>query len=80
MEQLLHIANMLFIHKEQDHMVAGCDHGVIVRDNDLFIANDGANRGTRRQADILDGLADHLARFRIAMGNGLDGFCRAPAQ
>ncbi|MNN95085.1 hypothetical protein D3C81_2138330 [compost metagenome] len=61
-------------------MVAGFDHGVVVGDDHFFVANDRANGGARRQADVLDGLADDLAGFRIAMGNGLDGLCRAPAQ
>jgi hypothetical protein len=68
---------MFFIHKEQNHMVAGGDHRVVVGDDHLFIANDRADGSTRWQADIADRLANHLARLRVAVGNRLDGFRRA---
>ena len=78
MKQLFHIANLLFIHKEQNHMVARLDHRGIVGDQHLFVANDRADGRPRWLRNIGDGPAHHLARLRIAMGNCLDGF-RRPA-
>ena len=52
-------------------MIAGLDDGVVVGNDHLFIANNRADGGARRQADIADGLADDLARFRVTVGNCL---------
>ncbi|MNO08158.1 hypothetical protein D3C81_2306730 [compost metagenome] len=61
-------------------MVACFDHRVVVGDDHLLVANDRANGGAGRQANLLDGLADDLARLRITVGNRLDGLCRTAAQ
>ena len=79
-EQLLHIADVLFIHKEQNHVIAGFDHRVVVGDQHFFVTNDRADGGTRRQCDVFDGLADHLAGLRVAVSDCLDGLSRAAAQ
>jgi len=80
MEQLFHIPNMLLIHKEQNHMVTRRDHCVVVGNDHLFVTDDCADGGARRQANVLNGLADDLTRLLITVGNRLDGFRRAPAQ
>src|SRR3546814_3265493 len=66
--------------QEQDHMVAGLDHGAVMGDEHLFVADDRADGGAWRQAEVADGLADDFAGLGIAMGNRLDGFGRATAQ
>lgn len=80
MEQLLDVANMLLVHQEQDHVVAGLDHGIVVGDEDFFVADDRADGGAGWQADVADGFADHFAGFGVAVGDGFDGFGRAAAQ
>ena len=80
MKQLLYVANMLFIHKEQDDMVAGIDDGRVVGDQHFFVANDRANRGPRWQVDFTDAAANHLARLGVTVGDGFDGLRRTAAQ
>merc|ERR1711965_136822 len=80
LEQTLHIADIFLVDHEQDDMVIGFDHGRVVGNQHLVVADDGADSGTRRQINLTDRLADHLGRACVAVGNCLDGFCRAAAQ
>ncbi|MNI86303.1 hypothetical protein D3C73_1433890 [compost metagenome] len=61
-------------------MVPGGDHGIVVGNDHFFITNDRANRRARWQADVLDGLANHLAGLGVAMGNRLDCLRRTSTQ
>ncbi|MNO06484.1 hypothetical protein D3C81_2282690 [compost metagenome] len=61
-------------------MITRFDHGVVVGDDHFFVANDRADGGAWRQADVLDGFTDDFARLLIAVGNGLDGLRRAAPQ
>lgn len=40
MQQLIDIANVLFVYQEQDHMVANMDGGFVMGDQRFFIADD----------------------------------------
>ena len=61
-------------------MVVRFDDHIIVGNQHLFAAHDGADGGAFRQVDILDGPAHHFRGFAVPVGNRLDGFCRPPAQ
>src|SRR5690606_8574162 len=60
LEQSLHVADVLLVDDEQDHVVVGLDHHGIMGNQYLLLADHGANSGARRQLDIADGLADDL--------------------
>src|SRR5690554_1943600 len=79
LEQAFHGGDVLFVDHKQDDVVATGDLGVFFRHDHLVIANDGTNCGTRRQADVADLAADHLAGFFIAMGNRFDRLGSAAA-
>ena len=80
LEQFFHVPGAAFVDQEQDHVVVRFDDHVIVGNQYLFPAHDGADGSAFRQVDILDGTAHHFRGFAVAVGDGLDGFRCAPAQ
>ena len=61
-------------------MVIGLDHGVMMADDHLVAASDGADGGPRRQADFLNAPAHYFRGFIVAMGDGVNRLGGAPAQ
>jgi len=61
-------------------VIVRLDAYVVMGDQHLVVADDGADGGALRQYDLVKPQAHHLGGTLVTVGNGLDGLGRAPAQ
>src|SRR5699024_3915017 len=78
--------DLLLFGDEQNDMIAGFDHCVVVSDEDLIVAQDGTDCGRRhtilahRQLEFAHSASDHARVALFTVSNGFNGFRRAAAQ
>ena len=65
---------MAFVYEEKNDMITGLDNRIVVSDNDIVIADNGANSGIRWKFDVLDCPAYDTGRLRITVCHSLDSF------
>jgi hypothetical protein len=70
----------LLVDKKQNHMVVGFDDRIVVTDDNLIAARDGADGRARRQTDFLNPPADDFRGFVVAMRDGFNRLSRAAPQ
>src|SRR3546814_2197534 len=75
LEKLFDIVDFLLVDDEQDHMVLGLDHGIVMRNDDVVASHDGADRGAGRQLDFLEATADDL-RIKIGRASCRERGCQ----
>src|SRR3546814_15783013 len=79
LEKLFDIVDFLLVDVEQDPMVLGLDHGIVMRNDDVVASQDVADRGSGRQLAFLEATSDHLHMMAYYVRNGLDRPHRAAA-
>jgi hypothetical protein len=80
LEQALDFRNTPFIDQKQNDMIIVLDDQIVVGDQDFIATDDGTDRGTRWQIDLLNCAPNHFGALAVTMSNRFQCFSGAATQ